>query len=147
MHFIFSAGKPSLLNNKSTHFLPNYLSLPLSLPLSSLPLFSLPPSLHLCSFSELPECQLPIASQPEVMRQTVCMALSPTYPCPTKALASEVLLCLAHTPATHQFLATDFVISSMIKMLTEEPNKADTTPNALVGLRCVCVCIQHMSYE
>ena len=115
MHSIFSAGKfAKQLTHTHTHT---------------------HSSLSLCSFSELPECQLLIASQSDVVTQTVCMALSPSYPSPTKALASEVLLCLAHTPATHQFLATDFVISGILKTLTEEPNSADTTLNGLVGLR------------
>ena len=73
------------------------------------------------------------------------MALSPSYPSVTKALASEVFLCLAHTPATHQFLASDFVISGMLKTLVDQSSKVEDTPAGimeLVGLRCAVWWIQ-----
>ena len=96
-------------------------------------------SLCTCSFSELPECQLPIACRSSVLVQTVNMALSPSYSCPTTALTAEVLLCLAHTPATHPYLASEYVISGMLQALVDRPGMVDTsTPSGLlqlVGLR------------
>ena len=94
--------------------------------------------ISLYSLSELPECQLPIASQPDILKQTVHIALSPSYSCPTAALSSEVFLCLAHTQATHQYLASDYVISGMLKTLQDRPNMVDNTPaglSELVGLK------------
>ena len=67
----------------------------------------------------------------------MAMALSPSYPCPTKALASEVFLCLAHTSSTHPYLATEPVISGMLKAMDDEAKNPDTTLNSLTGLRFV----------
>lgn len=92
----------------------------------------------LYSLSELPECQVPIASRSDILRQTVHIALSPTYSCPTAALSSEVFLCLAHAPATHQHIASDYVISGMLKTLQDRASMADDTPaglSELVGLK------------
>ena len=65
------------------------------------------------------------------------MALSPSYPRPTKALVSEVFLCLAHNESTHHFLAKDFLMSGMLRILSEEATDVDTTPNGIIGLRYI----------
>lgn len=90
------------------------------------------------SFSELPECQLKIASQGDVLKQIINIALSPSYPCPTTSLTSEVLLCLAHTRDTHHYLTDDYVISGMLQALRDRPSMVEQTAAGalqIVGLR------------
>lgn len=94
--------------------------------------------MSLYSLAELPECQLPIASRSDILKQTLHIALSPSYSCPTAALASETFLCLAHYPATHQYLASDYIISGMLKALQDRPSMVEKTPSGyleLVGLK------------
>lgn len=97
-------------------------------------------SLHIiCNLSEMPECQVQLASQADVLQQTICVSLSETYSCATSVLVSEVFLCLAHAPEAHQYLVQHDVIDGLIDAYRVRPlliQDLNRERILLVALRC-----------
>ena len=73
------------------------------------------------SFSELTECQVPIASRIVVLQQVICISLSECFSCSTSVLVAEVFLCLAHSPQTHQHLMVHGVIDGLLEACRMRP--------------------------
>lgn len=70
-------------------------------------------SLHACSFSELPECQVTIASDFPIIYQALCLSLSGSFHFNLSVLVAELFLCLAHNPGTHRYLAEPRVTQTL----------------------------------
>ena len=66
------------------------------------------------SFSELPECQLQIASHPSVLEQILHVSMSDMCPCSTSVVSGEIFLCLAHSIATHQYLSKPNILEGLL---------------------------------
>lgn len=58
------------------------------------------------SLSELPEVHMPIATEPKVLYQLICISLSPSVRVMSPILVATMYLCLAATPDTHRHIAT-----------------------------------------
>ena len=70
----------------------------------------------LFSFSELPECQLQIASHPSVLEQVLRVSMSDKCHCSTSVVVSEILVCLAHSTATHQYLGKPNILEGLLQV-------------------------------
>ena len=70
----------------------------------------------LFSFSELPECQLQIASHPYVLEQVLCVSMSEKCQCSTSVVAGEIFVCLAHSTATHKYLSKPHILEGLLRV-------------------------------
>lgn len=70
----------------------------------------------LFSFSELPECQLQIASRPCVLEQVLCVSMSEQCPCSTSVVVAEIFVCLAHSTTTHQYLSKPHIVEGLLQV-------------------------------
>ena len=76
------------------------------------------------SFSELPECQIQIASHPDVLDQVLCVSTCEQLPCSTSVVVAEIFVCLAHSEATHQYLSSEEIVGGLLKV-TQMRDKCD----------------------
>lgn len=81
--------------------------------------------LYLFSFSELPECQLRIASHPNVLEQVICVSMSENCHCSTSVVVSEIFVCLAHCTATHQYLSRPGILEGLLQVYKNRCESAD----------------------
>ena len=68
------------------------------------------------SLSELPECQLPLASRRDVIAQTLSIALHPVYDCKTAIVSASLILCLTQSPEAHFHVVRKEVVEDMMAM-------------------------------
>ena len=70
----------------------------------------------LCSLSELPECQMPIAMRAEVIDQTLAVALHPQCECRTAMVSVNVILNLIHSPEIHVSIVRKEVVEKVLEI-------------------------------
>ena len=77
------------------------------------------------SFSELPECQLQIASRPYVLEQVLCLSMSEKCQCSTSVVVGEVFVCLAHSMATHKYLSKPHILDGLLEVYSMRCEHSD----------------------
>ena len=70
----------------------------------------------LCSLSELPECQMPIAMRADIVDQTLAIALHPYCECRTAMVSVNVILNLIQSPETHVSIVRKEVVEKMLEI-------------------------------
>lgn len=70
----------------------------------------------LCSLSELPECQMPIAMRADIVDQTLTIALHPYCECRTAMVSVNVILNLIQSPETHVSIVRKEVVEKMLEI-------------------------------
>ena len=67
------------------------------------------------SLTELPECQLEIASNKDILHQVSCIAVAPSLSIDYLELAASFFGNLASTSLTHQYIADSVYIDRMLQ--------------------------------
>ena len=84
------------------------------------------------SLSDLPECQVPIATRTDVIDQTLAIALHPLCECRTAMVSVNVILNLIESPKAHVSIVRKEVVEKMLqihelqqRMVEEPPAQAE----------------------
>ena len=70
----------------------------------------------LCSLSDLPECQVPIAMRADVFDQMLVVALHPYCECRTAMVSVKMIENLTKSPETHVSIVREEVVEKMLKI-------------------------------
>ena len=70
----------------------------------------------ICSLSELPECQVPLAMRTDAIDQILAMAVHPAYDCKTAIVSVAMIQCLTQSPEAHVYIARKEVVKNMLEM-------------------------------
>ena len=73
-------------------------------------------NLLLCSLSDLPECQVPIATRADIIDQILAIALHPHCECRTAMVSVNVILNLIQSPETHVSIVREEVVEKMLEI-------------------------------
>ena len=86
------------------------------------------PSLYTYTYSlgELPECQVPIASEYNLLRQVAMLILSPSYKYIASLVSVAGLVCLAYKTETHRHLVKRDIMEGVVE--------ATCMPRSLYGV-------------
>ena len=66
--------------------------------------------------SELPECQLPLAQQKDVLQNALYISLSPCYTSKLSIVVASFLLCLSQSAATHPYLSQPDIVAALLEV-------------------------------
>jgi hypothetical protein len=72
--------------------------------------------LLLCSLSDLPECQVPLAKRADVIVQMLAMALHPAYICKIATMSVEMIFGLTQSPETHIYCIRREIMEKMLEV-------------------------------
>ena len=68
------------------------------------------------SFSELPECHVPLAMRKDVIDQILEIAMHPGYRCMVAVMSVGIIVNLAHSPETHPYIITREIAEKLLKV-------------------------------
>lgn len=68
------------------------------------------------SISELPECQLQLAQQKEVLQNALFLSLAPCYTIKLSIVVVNFILNLSQNQVTHIYLSQPYVISALLRI-------------------------------
>ena len=66
------------------------------------------------SLSELPESQIEIATNQDVLFQLTCISLTPSVPIRSRQVIAMLFAGVAYTPSTHEHLAHPVIIRRLL---------------------------------
>eukprot|EP00731_Ephydatia_muelleri_P018503 Em0011g543a len=69
----------------------------------------------LCNVCEMPEIHEELASNSELLRQLLCVSVSPTFEILRAQLVASIFLCCAHSPSVHAHLCRAEVIEGLLE--------------------------------
>lgn len=82
------------------------------------------------SFSELPECQVPLAKRTDVIDQILMMACCSHYEIIVPLVSVNMIMCLAQSPGAHPYLVRTKVIEDLLKIHTLREKISNGQPPA-----------------
>ena len=89
------------------------------------------PIVHIYSLSDLPECQVPIATRTDIIDQILAIALHPLCECRTAMVSVTVIVNLIESPKAHVSIIRKEVVEKMLQIhelqqrMVEEPSAQD----------------------
>lgn len=91
------------------------------------------------SLSELPEVHVKIATQHGVLKQLICIALSPSVQIMSSILVATLFLCLAATRETHPFITVGIIglMEACVRESDIQTNQQKERDNLLLKLVCL----------
>ena len=81
------------------------------------------------SLSELPECQVPLAMETDVIEQILAIALHPAYDCYTAKVSVETILNLTQCPETHAHILRKEYLEIVLE-ICEQRHRMISQPSA-----------------
>ena len=93
-------------------------------------------NLLLCSLSDLPECQVPIATRADVVDQTLAVALHPLCECDTAMVSVNMIQNLTQSSETHVSIVRKEVVEKMLEIqkMFDEQLSAQSSSEDRVGV-------------